>query len=220
MTYSAPVDICNLALSRLGVDKTITDLETEQSKEARNCRRFYAFCRDLVLQRVVWPFTVKVQALAPLADADLLPGWQYQYDHPSDCLSLLEVVPAAEVTEAASYYSGASCAPWLEARPARYRFRKALNTGGNAQVVLADIDDAYAVYSARVTEVGAYPVQLVDLIADRLAMELAMPLTVDPRYLDVGTRRYANTFVDAASRELEQTGGERERVPPSILARG
>lgn len=217
MTSYTDADICGLALGRLGVDKTVSSLATEQTKEASLCRRFYALCRDEVLSRAPWPFAIKIQALAPLADADLLPGWGYQYDLPSDCLSLIEVVADSEVGEADNYYCACS-QPWMPPRQ-KQGFRKALSSDGSTQVVLANIDDAWAVYVRRVTNVAAYPVMLVSLIADRLAMELAMPLTVDPRYYNVCRQRYESAFLEAASREFEQEAPVAPVMPAAIQAR-
>ena len=47
MAY-ADIDICNLALGRIGVDRTIASLN-EKSKEARLCKRFYALARASAL---------------------------------------------------------------------------------------------------------------------------------------------------------------------------
>src|SRR5690242_16856180 len=98
MSY-AEVDICNIALGRIGVDRTVVNLSTEQSKEARNCRRFYPMCRDITIEKAPWPFLVATVALAQISDnqdEDLLPGWGYQYAEPEGMASLLEVVPAED----------------------------------------------------------------------------------------------------------------------------
>ncbi len=217
MSYTE-VDICNLALGRLGVDKTILVLATEQSKEARNCRRFYPLARDEVLEKVPWPFAVKTQALSLLADGDLLPGWSYQYGQPTDMLTMLELVPEAQITEAAGYWSNCE-GPWAAPRPSRNPFRKALSQDGERPVILANIRDAYAIYVARVTNTLAYSTLMASLIADRLAMELAMPLTVDPRYFSLAQQRYAAAFVDTSSRHFEQEQHTPAGEPPSIQAR-
>ncbi len=219
MSNTSEADICNISLGRLGVTKTILHLWTEQSKEARNCRLFYPQCRDEVLERVPWPFAVKTEALALLPDANLLPGWSYQYAQPEDLLTLLEVVPEAQVTEAATYYTCTND-PWAIPRPPSQPFRKALSGDGlQTPVILANINDAFGVYVARVTNTQSYSALLVSLIADRLAMELAMPLTVDPRFLDVCQRRYNAGFIDATSRSFEQQGPDQTRLPPAIAAR-
>src|SRR5690606_20126939 len=62
----------------------------ERSKEARTFARLWDPMRDLVLSARDWPFAIKAQALA-LDPEDPLPGWQYRYPRPADCLTALAV---------------------------------------------------------------------------------------------------------------------------------
>lgn len=217
MAYT-DVDICNLALGRVGVDKTILAF-TEQSKEARNCRRFYPLARDEVLEKVVWPFTVRIQALAPLPVGTILPGWGFQFQAPADMLTALEVSHSAEVSSLAGYYADC-CGPWMPARAARYAFRKAQSADGTATAILCNMDAPYLVYSARIEDTAQYSALCVSAIADRLAMELAMPMTVDPRWFQVAQQRFVNTFADAAMRAFEQEVHGPDAMPAAIRARG
>lgn len=218
MTY-ADIDICNLAVGRVGVDKTIVSL-TEASKEARLCSRFYALARDEVLERAPWPFAVRAKALQPMTVAELVPGWGYAYATPADAASILEVVPAGEIGNVVGYYTTDCCGPWNALRQSRYAFRRALSDDGTVPVVLSGVEDAYAVYVSKVTNTAAFPAMLVSLIADRLAMEIAMPLTGDPRWFQVAQQRYAAAFIDTASRQYEQETRGPDAMPPSIAARG
>jgi hypothetical protein len=216
MSYT-DVDICNIALGRVGVDRTIASM-SELSKEARNCQRFYALARDEVLEKVPWPFAVRVKALAPMPATNMLPGWSYQYAMPQDAAAVQEVVPAGEVTTAASYYADC-CGPWNAPRAGRYAFRRALSDDGTLPIILSNLPDAYAIYTSKVTNTAAFSTLMVSLIADRLAMELSMPLTTDPRWFQVAQQRYAVAFPDVASRQFEQQTDGPERDPPSIRAR-
>ena len=213
------VDICNFALGRIGVDRTIASMD-EQSKEARNCKRFYPFARDLVLEAVPWPFAVRAKALAPVTEAELVPGWTNAYSLPQDAASLVEVVPAGEVTDAVGYYTTACDGPWNAPRKSRYAFRRALSDDGTLPVVLTNLTDAYGVYVAKVTNTAAFSTMMVSLIADRLAMEIAMPLTVDPRWFNVCLQRYTAALPDVAARDFEQERAGPDLDPPSIRARG
>lgn len=212
------VDICNLALGRIGVDRTIAAL-TESSKEARNCRRFYPLCRDELLEKVPWSFATRAAPLAPLVEATLLPGWQYQYALPTDALKILEVVPAGEVGGAVGYYQDC-CGPWNVPRAPRYAYRRAVAADGSTGAVLSGVSDAYAVYTARVENTAMYSTLFVSALADRLAMELAMPMTADPRWFQVAQQRFTASLIDASSRDFEQETRGPDATPPAILARG
>ena len=217
MSYT-DVDICNIALGRVGVDQTIASL-SERSKEARLCQRFYPLARDLTLEAAPWPFAVRVAALALLPDADLLPGWSYHYALPTDALSVLEVVPAGSVTEAVGYYTDC-CGPWMPYRRDRQSFRRGLAPDGLSTVLMSTVDDAYGVYVARVTDTAIFSPMMVSLVADRLAMELATPLTTDPRWFQYAQQRFSAAFIDTASRAYEQEADTSVQDPPSIRARG
>jgi hypothetical protein len=215
---SSETDIGNLALGRAGSDKTILSFN-EGSKEARLCLRFYEFCRDEVLERAPWPFAVRVQALAALPVATLLPGWQYQYALPTDCLNVLAVVPASDVTDVSNYYCACNNTPWAPVRPCVYAFRKAMNDAGTLPTVLTNVSDAYIVYVSRVINTAAYTAMFVGLLADRLAMEISIPLTLDPRWFQVCQTRYAAAFIDTGSRQFEQQANDPPPDAPSIRAR-
>jgi hypothetical protein len=217
MSY-ADVDICNIALARIGVTQTIGNLSTEQSKEARNCRLFYPLARDEVLERVPWPFAVRVKALAQLTEAEIMPGFSYGYAQPADAASIIEVIPAGDVAVAAGYYCNCQ-GPWSPPRKGAYAFRRAMSDDGTTPVILSNLDDAYAVYVSKVTNTAAFSTMMVSLIADRLAMELAMPMTTDPRWFGVCQQRYTLQFMDTSSRDFEQEVYGPDNEPASIRAR-
>ena len=156
------VDICNIALGRIGVDRTIASLD-EASKEGRNCKRFYPLARDLVLEAQPWPFAIRAKALAPAVVAQLVPGWSYGYTLPADAASVIEVVPAGEVGAAVAYYADA-IGPWNAIRRSRYAFRRALSDDGTVPVVLANVVDAYAVYVSKVTNTAAFSTMMASLM--------------------------------------------------------
>ena len=188
--------------------------EIEQQQRAIERR----LARDEVLEKVVWPFTVRIQALAPLTVGTLLPGWTNQFQAPADMLSALEISPSADVSSLAGYYTDC-CGPWMPPRAARYAFRKAQSADGTATAILCNMATPYLVYSARVIDTAQYSALCVSAIADRLAMELAMPMTVDPRWFQVAQQRFVNTFTDAASRAFEQETAQPDPTPAAIQAR-
>lgn len=212
------VGIYNLALGRIGVDKTVASL-TETSKESRLCNRFYAQCRDEVLEAAAWPFAVKVQALAQLTDTDLrLPGWDYQYAKPSDALRILETTTDADVGASIGYWTGC-CGPWQANSRGADNYRLALAANGGGQIILSNVDTPYAVYVARVTDETVFSPLMVSCIADRLAMELSLPMTGDPRWLQAAMTRYNQSFTIAAATSYEQQRDGPDAEPPSIRAR-
>jgi hypothetical protein len=85
---SSQVEICNLAIGKLGSTSFITDINDENSKNALYCRLFYAPTRDALLRSHLWKFARKRAVLAPLVDAPLFDGGKY-FQMPTDCLRIV-----------------------------------------------------------------------------------------------------------------------------------
>lgn len=78
------IQICNMALSQIGDDYTISSFDDE-IKTARYSNIFYEPTRDLVLRSYPWRFALKRASVPALAEK---PAWGYsaQYQLPVDCL--------------------------------------------------------------------------------------------------------------------------------------
>lgn len=87
---SSSTEISNIAISHLGIGKEIANLETEQSQEARACRRFYETAKTAVLRDFNWPFANTSKALA-LIEENPTTEWKYSYRYPTDALRLLRI---------------------------------------------------------------------------------------------------------------------------------
>lgn len=82
------VDICNLALTKLGQIR-ITSL-SDNNKAARACNLYFPYARDFVLRAHNWNcVTTRVQ-LAPLSTTPAF-DFAYEYQQPSDCIKVVEV---------------------------------------------------------------------------------------------------------------------------------
>ena len=83
---ASSVDICNLALTKIG-HESITAL-TENSKAGRLCNLHYAQMRDAVLRDHTWNFAI---TRANLALSTTTPEYEFSYQHalPVDLLRVL-----------------------------------------------------------------------------------------------------------------------------------
>lgn len=147
------VEICNMALLRLGHDRTIADLE-EQSAEAGYLRTFWDSCRKATLRAGSWNFATRTVTLA--ASTDTSDEWDYVYALPARCLRVLEIVNVH------------SKAP--EDRIPYEILGKQLFT---------DQEDAKIKYIADLDDENLFDAEFVDALTYRLAAEVAMPLTQD-----------------------------------------
>lgn len=87
MTIDA-VQICNIALAKIGSDSFITSL-TDDTKSARHCSIFYEPIRDSLLRSHLWRFARKQYQLAPLVITPLFDGGYY-FQKPVDCLRVIQ----------------------------------------------------------------------------------------------------------------------------------
>lgn len=216
---ASQLDIYNIAIGRIGSDKSVASVN-ENSKEARLCNRFYAQCRDEVMESAAFPFAVKVQALASVADSLQMDGWRYSFARPDDCLRILEVGPLTDAGQSIGYWGACCGGPWdAYKREGMMAYRTRLADDGNSVIIMANTPQTYITYVAKVTNAGVFSPLMVSMLADRLSMELALPITSSANWLQVAMTRYNNSFNVAAATQYEQQNNGPEPTPASIRAR-
>ena len=90
---ASEVDICNLALARLGDNATVASIDPpEGSAQAEHCARFYAVARDSLLEMHAWKFATRRVQLAKLTVESW--DWSFAYAEPTGALKLLGVLSA------------------------------------------------------------------------------------------------------------------------------
>lgn len=86
------VDICNMALSQLGDEATVTSIDPpEGSAQAEHCQRFYPMALAEILASHHWTFAKRRTQLAKLADVPVGQEDFYYYPLPADCIELISV---------------------------------------------------------------------------------------------------------------------------------
>lgn len=214
MTISV-VDICNMALARIGHSETIASLD-ERSKAAQSCTLFYDAARDFVLRDGVWNFATRAVQLAEVADATF-PGWRYVYRYPTDCLQARQITTSAG-TRLTWYETDPTRSDrllrWL---PPRIPFEVSSDDAG--RLILTDLEEAYLVYTARITDPNLFDSMFVSALSWYLAVELVMPLSVDERRAARAERNYALVLSQAEAANLNEAQPDPPAESPSITAR-
>lgn len=155
---ASDVDICNLALSRLGDEATVTSIDPpEGSAQAAHCTRFYPMARDTIQDMHNWWFCIVRASLAQLNTPPAF-GWQYAYAVPSNLVSMLAV-----------YIPGATD----DYAPQEFEM-ESLSDG--TQVLYANVQNAACKYVQRVTDPAKYQPMFTDSLAWLLASMLAGPV--------------------------------------------
>ena len=155
---SSEIDICNLALARLGDEATVASIDPpEGSAQAEQCARFYSIARDTLLEMHDWRFSVKRVMLALSAASDTW-EWAYAYAVPANYLRLLKVLPqtgsAQDDTESFDQMVDAD----------------------DGQVILTNCEEASLIYTTRVTDTTRFSPLFVDALGWLLASYLAGPI--------------------------------------------
>lgn len=167
---SSQVEICNLALAKLGHMPFIANIG-ENSKAANLFSVFWEPVRDSLLREYLWKFARQRVTLAPLVDAPVFDGGNY-FQLPSDSL---RVVAPSE-----SY---------------RYGYGRWFVEGDK---IVADTNALSIVYIKRVEDTALFDPCFVQALAAKLAYECAMPLAQSQSLKDQMLNEYKMAVVKAA----------------------
>lgn len=173
---SSEVKICNSALIKVG-SELITTL-SDDNKRARACNEQYAKCRDEVLSAHPWNFTIARKELAVTANTPSW-NWTYEYAIPSDVLRILEM-------------DGGD--PWaVEVNP----------TSG-AKVVVTDSSDCFIKYIRKTTDTTLWSPYFDEVLAIRLAADLAYHLVQSTSLMQSLTEMYMKMLSQARSYDAQE----------------
>lgn len=83
MSVYTKTTICNMALSHCGIGSFISDIDTDDTNEAIQCRLWYEPSRDTLLEMMPWSFAQdEVQATLLAVDPNY--RWKFSYLYPND----------------------------------------------------------------------------------------------------------------------------------------
>lgn len=201
---ASEVDICNLALSRLGDSATISSLDPpEGSAQAERCARFYPFARNNLLELHSWKFATRRARLAELATVDSY-NFQYAYAEPAGALRILAVLEATQANDQDSHVFDTMSD----------------ETAGN--IIVTDLADATVLYTVLATDSGKFPPLFVEALSWSLASMLAGPtLKGDAGAAEAKrcTAQFVGVLTQARTTDANQRNMPIEHTPAWIKAR-
>lgn len=198
---ASEIEICNIALSRLGISRSINAL-TEQSKEAGACSLHYAPARDAVLSDFPWNFATKRVALADLNDPPS--DWRYAYRYPTDCMRLIEIMTPGTRTPTARQ---------------RIEYATGSDSDGTGKLIYTDEPNAWVKYVGKVVDTNMFDAIFRDALAWRMAGEMAMQLTGNGNLGQYAMQMYGQVLLGSASRSMEESQEAQPPVDPFTAAR-
>ena len=211
------VQVCNLALGRIGIDLFIEDIE-DRNARAIACKQYFNGVRQSVLSDFPWNFATRVVQLAAVQAQ--VPGWARAYRYPSDCLTLRSITTLSGDRFQPPPFFGAAEAERAVEVQGEARFRVVLDPDvSEARVILTDLDDAWGWYTADVKSPSVWPRLFVEAMAWKLAAELAGPLRVDARMRQYAEQTYLWALSQAQAGSLNEEHPDPAPQSPSIAVR-
>ena len=158
---------------------------TQDKKEAKLCNRLYAPSRDMLLRLHPWNFAIERAELAQLDDVPIA-DYSYQYQLPTnpECLRILEV------TE--------SLSKWVV----------------EGDYLLIDDGAVEIRYIKRVIDPTKFDTGFVELLADKLASDLAIPITHNLRLAGLMKAEYRSSLIRI--RGMDYMEEEKESDEPDL----
>lgn len=194
----APVQIANLALSHIG-DSQIEALDQRPSAEAAQCRLWYDFSRQEILEAFDWGFARKRVNLALHPDTisetatDPMAGvWAFRYQYPNECLVFRKIQNSA--------------APPGDASP----FEIETGLDGLSKSILTDVEDAVGVFTFDQEATDMFSPLFILAFSHLLAHHIAFSLT-GLRKIRTEEFQFYSTLVGSAA---GADGNERVDPPP------
>ncbi|WP_339053862.1 hypothetical protein [Arsenophonus endosymbiont of Crataerina pallida] len=198
---ASEIEICNLALSRVGNSRFINSFR-EKSKEAEQCSLHYPHCRDTVLTDFPWNFALKRIALADSGNSP--PEWRYAYSYPNDCMKAIAIIRPGEK------YS----------RPDQaINFQVGSDEAGTSKLIYCDQPKAWLHYVAKVTDVNMFDAIFIDALAWRLSAELARSLASNANIGNESFQLYQLAIENAAAHSLSESSEPIDYIDEFTAAR-
>jgi hypothetical protein len=172
------VAVCNRALGKLGSAR-ITDI-SEDSRQARALNACWDHVRDLVLRSFRWQFALKRAQLAASATAPAF-GFKNQFVLPSDFLQVDFVGDYGPTVNLAFYESQESVDYAIEGNMILTDFSAPLNLR----------------YIAQISDPGQWDISFAEVMACKLAMEIAEEITQSSEKRQLAAAEYKAAVLSA-----------------------
>jgi len=192
-------DICNMALSHLGIGKELANMETDTGENASACRRFYENCRDNMLSDFPWPFATVTTDLG-LVEEDPNDEWSFSYRYPSNSLMLKRI------------FSGTR----NDTIQSRVPYR--ITRDATGLLIFTDWEDATMEYTFKETDPGRFPPDFIMALSALLAFTIAPriakgdPFKLGDRAYNIYQVKLAEAKASAANEEVPDQTPESEFI--------
>lgn len=196
--------ISNIALSRAGVTKQLSDLATDKSREAIIIRTLFDDDVDYTLRDFPWPFATEYVDLA-LVDgsttANAVRDWRYSYRYPSGCLFVRRIVVESLGRN--------------NPNPPPFR----IGRDGQGKLIYTNESEAQIEFTARITESAEFDSLFVSMLAWKICAGVSPGLSRVKGMAEQAMQMYEIDKTKAQSRALNEGQQEQPIESEAIRSR-
>lgn len=184
---ASSTEICNLALSHLGVSKEIQSLDTDSGQEASACRRFFEISRNEVFEDFPWPFA-EVREYLALVESNPTADWLYSYQYPSNAANIVQIPSGIR----------------NDTRSTQIPYK--IVYGDSGKLIYTDQQDAEVIYTKLITDVSRFSAKFTMALSYKIAGYIASRVTGgDPFKLkEAADRSYFKILKEAQANALNE----------------
>lgn len=209
---SSIVEICNMALSRIGNGDRIDALD-EDSTQAEQCSLFYGPSRDFVLRGFHWGFATAFASLAEVS-SNPDPEYPYAYAMPTDCLKVRRIVGSAIPESFWPCINDGMARPII--RPIPFR----VINGSSNSLIATTASPATLEYTKKIESSELFDPVFVSALAWRLAGQIAPALSNNAGIAQTCETQYQAEIARAAADMLNEGVNDFTRESSFITGRG
>ena len=144
-----------MALGRVGITRTVANIETERSQEAITLNLFYDSAVQATLRGASWTFARKYGYLQLIVE-NPTNEWLYSYRYPIDCKYFRRILTGIRNDPNVTPYE--------------------ISSDDIGKVILTDFKDAQGEWTRNITEPGKLDDDFVEALSWRLAADVASAL--------------------------------------------
>lgn len=192
---TSKTQIVNIALMRIGVSKSVANVDTEQSREALSAKLIFDDEVDFVLRDFPWPFATAYADLGLVdgaADDPANRDWIFAYRYPSDCMFVRRVVRESVGRN--------------DPTPASYR----IGRDAQGKLIYTNEQDAQIEYTVDVTDPEEFDALFVSMLAWKLGASLAPSLS---RIKDMATTCMQMYEIDKTKAQSRALNEQQQETP-------
>lgn len=196
-------DICNLALSHLGVSISITDVDVDNTAASNACLEYFDFAVEKTLADSPWPFATKFAVLSEVAERPDPPDeWDFSYRYPADCLNMRRLLSGSR----------------NDSRQSKVPYKIGRDSSG--KLIYTDLEDAECEYTMTITDETEFSSGFVMALSAFLAA-LIVPRVTRGDVFEMARKMYALYDLFLTQEESRQSNEEvRDQLPYSEFERG